>query len=337
LGEKNVSFTAIPDSRLNAEALSEIASEINAVEHELVHQVRSEVKLVGAIGSHVLEAGGKRLRPAFVTLSAKAIGQDFDPGRAYKLAACMEMIHMATLIHDDVIDNADTRRGRPTASAVFGNTASILSGDVLLSKAMSILAVDGDIEIIRTVSSAVVELAEGEVRELESRDCFDLDEEEHFEILRMKTASFIQCCCEVGARLAGAGDKERDALGSYGHHVGLAFQVVDDLLDYSGQATGKPLGTDFKEGCATLPLIYLQPHLTSQERECLTKKFGKGATDEEIRLICQWMETRGALDQAKSTARLHIDQAKASLHCLPESKSRTLLEAAADFVVSRTS
>jgi octaprenyl-diphosphate synthase len=331
-----MSFTAVPGS-LNAASLEELSLEINAVERELTHQVRSEVKLVGAIGAHVLEAGGKRLRPAFVTLSAKAIGQDFDIARAHKLAACMEMIHMATLIHDDVIDNADTRRGRPTASAVFGNTASILSGDVLLSKAMSILAIDGDLEIIRTVSSAVVELAEGEVRELESRDCFELEEEEHFEILRMKTASFIQCCCEVGARLAGSTDSERDALGAFGHHVGIAFQVVDDLLDYAGQATGKPLGTDFKEGCATLPLIYLQPHLTSKERDCLSAKFGKGATDEEIKLICQWMDSRGALEQAKNTARRHIEKAKDSLQALPESPSRELLEAAADFVVSRTS
>ncbi|HEY3783425.1 MAG TPA: polyprenyl synthetase family protein [Fimbriimonadaceae bacterium] len=331
-----MSFTAVPGS-LNASSLEELATEISAVELELTRQVRSEVKLVGAIGSHVLEAGGKRLRPAFVTLAAKATGQAFDSARAHKLAACMEMIHMATLIHDDVIDNADTRRGRPTASAVFGNTASILSGDVLLSKAMSILAIDGDLEIIRTVSSAVVELAEGEVRELESRDRFDLDEDEHFEILRMKTASFIQCCCEVGARLANASDAERDALGAYGHNVGLAFQVVDDLLDYAGEATGKPLGTDFKEGCATLPLIYLQPHLTSKERESVSQKFGKAATNEEIKLLCQWMESRGALEQAKNTAQRHIDKAKESLQVLPDSPSRALLEAAADFVVSRTS
>ena len=272
-----MSFTIMSDSRLDQGALEELGAEIAAVELELAKQVRSQVKPVSTIGAHVLQSGGKRLRPAFLKLSAKVCGLPFAEERAHKLSACMEMIHMATLIHDDVIDHADTRRGRPTASSIYGNTASILTGDVLLSKAMAILAIDGDLEIIRTVSNAVVELAEGEVRELESRNKFDLDEEEHYEILRMKTASFIQCCCEVGARLSGADLAFRDALGAYGHHIGMAFQIADDLLDYTGdkKATGKPLATDFREGCATLPLIYLIPLLSPSEREVTATEIWK--------------------------------------------------------------
>lgn len=334
-----MSFPALTENLVDPAALDEIGAEISAVEAELTLQVRSQVKLVSAIGAHVLQSGGKRLRPAFVSLSAKAIGAHFEPERAHRLAACMEMIHMATLIHDDVIDHAATRRGRQTANSKFGNTASILSGDVLLSKAMSILAEDGDIEIIRAVSSAVVELAEGEVLELETRNRFDLEEAEHFEILRMKTASFIQCCCEVGARLAGATDEYREALGTYGHHIGLAFQVVDDLLDYTGdkEQTGKPVATDFREGCATLPLIYLLPHLTEEEFRLTEEKFGNGATDDEIRLLCRWMESRGALAKAQEKAQCHVEAAKASLAPLPEGPSVELLKAAADFVVMRRS
>jgi octaprenyl-diphosphate synthase len=333
------SFLSGSAAHLDPTALEAISAEIKLVEAELQRQVHSQVALVSSIGSHVLQAGGKRLRPAFLTLAATCTGLPFSAERAHKLAACMEMIHMATLIHDDVIDNAATRRGRETASSIYGNTASILSGDVLLSKAMSILAQDGDIEIIRTVSSAVVELAEGEVRELESRNKFDLEEEEHIEILRMKTASFIQCCCEVGARLAGAGEEMRDALGSYGHHVGLAFQIVDDLLDYRGNKndTGKPNATDFREGCATLPLIYLNPQLTTEERSVLTSKFGNGVTDDETRMIGQWMETRGAFERAENLAKRHVEQAIASLSKLPESPSRTLLETASAFVILRKS
>jgi octaprenyl-diphosphate synthase len=333
-----MSFPALGEA-IDPKALDEIAAEISAVELELTRQVRSQVELVASIGAHVLQSGGKRLRPAFLALSAKACGNNFDPARAHKLAACMEMIHMATLIHDDVIDHAATRRGRPTANSIFGNTAGILSGDVLLSKAMSILAQDGDIEIIRLVSDAVVELAEGEVRELETRNRFDLDIQEHYEILRMKTASFIRCCCEVGARLAGTPEEWREELGGYGHHIGLAFQIADDLLDYTGdkQETGKPVATDFREGCATLPLIYLRPHLSAQEREMTEKRFGNGVTEDEIALICRWMDTRGSLSQAQDAALRHVERAKEHLENLPPSQSRDLLSAAADFVVMRRS
>jgi len=324
---------------LDPVALEDIGNEIKLIEAELLKQVQSQVSLVADIGSHVRQAGGKRLRPAFVTLSARATGLPFDAARTRKLAACMEMIHMATLIHDDVIDNAATRRGRATANAVFGNTESILTGDVLLSKAMSILAQDGDLNIIRAVSSAVVELAEGEVRELECRNRFDLPEDEHIEILRMKTASFIQCCCEVGAMAAGASDEVRDALGAYGHHVGLAFQIADDLLDYRGDhaKTGKPVATDYKEGCATLPLIFLTEELSKEEREWASEGFGNGATEQDILDLCNLMDSRGAFVKAENRARKHLASACSALEPLPTTPDKDLLRTAAEFVILRNS
>jgi len=332
-----VSFPNLSNG-FQSSALKRIETDIEAVECELREQLQSQVPLVANIGRHVMDAGGKRLRPAFVLLCARAAGGCFDASRAYPLAACMEMIHMATLMHDDVIDNAGTRRGRSTASATFGNTGTILTGDVLLAKAMWILAEDGDLEMIRTVSRSVVELAEGEVRELEYRNRFDVNESEHMETLRMKTASFIQCCCEVGARLAGASDEVRDSLARYGHHVGLAFQIIDDLLDYRGsdRVTGKPRATDFREGCATLPLIFLSERLNPDEREFAEAKFGNGVADDDINVLCGWMRERGAFERADAMARLNIERAKEVLQPILDSASLGLLLTAADFVVLRS-
>lgn len=330
-------FSSLSGNAISADLLRTLSEEVSLVEAELERQVDSQVKLVREVGSHTLRAGGKRLRPALVGLMAQAILPDAPMERCRRLGACMELIHMATLLHDDVIDNAVTRRGVETASTVFGNTASILSGDVLLSKAMSILAEDGDLAIIRNVSRAVVDLAEGEVRELQSRGVFGLTQDEHFEILRQKTATFIQSCCEVGALAVGADELTVESAGSYGYHIGMAFQMADDLLDYRGQTglTGKPKATDFREGCATLPLILLRDRLSPSEEEHITVRFGNGVTDDELRMICSWMADRGVFEMAEEVALDYAGRAKAALQPLPDSERRGLLEAVADFVVGR--
>ncbi|MEZ0324740.1 MAG: polyprenyl synthetase family protein [Fimbriimonas sp.] len=329
----------LANGHVDAMLLAEIGEEVALVEAELQNQMASRVGTVHGAGQLTLRAGGKRLRPAFVTLAARATGLPFDANRTRRLGACMEMIHMATLIHDDVIDNSPTRRGKPTAAAEFGNPAAILSGDVLLAKAMRLLSEDGDLEVIRTVSQSVIEVAEGEVRELEVRGNFDLHEEDHLEVLRLKTASFIQCCCEIGAIVAGASAEVRHALSTYGHHVGMAFQIVDDLLDYRGDRakTGKPIATDFREAQATLPLIYLRSLLTDQESELARKRFGNGVTEEEIRMMVQWMDVRGAFAKSEALAESHLQSAFRQLEDLPASSSRKLLSAVAEYVISRNS
>jgi octaprenyl-diphosphate synthase len=332
-------FQAMSQGRVDPELLEQISAEVAIVEQELLVQVRSQVQLVENVGRHTLEAGGKRLRPAFVTLAAQATTQEFDVERTRKLGACMEMIHMATLIHDDVIDNSATRRGRPTASAEYGNTAAILSGDVLLSKAMVMLCNDGDLDIIKAVSKAAVEIAEGEVRELTVRGQFDLDEVTHLEVLRMKTASFIECCCEIGAIVAGAPVDVQQALRSFGFHVGMAFQIIDDILDYRGDQskTGKPIATDFREGQATLPLIYLRESLSEAESTMARRRFGNGVSEDEIRMICDWMDTRGAFERSEHAARAHINQAILTLELLPDSPTKALMETVANHVIRRQS
>ncbi len=324
------------EGKIDPASLTLIAHEIAEVERVLAIEVGSRVQLVTEVCTHTLHAGGKRLRPALVTLCARATGLPFDPIRARRLGACMEMIHMATLIHDDVIDGAGIRRGKPTASAVFGNTAAILSGDVLLARAMAILAQDGDLEIIRMVSEAVVELAEGEVKELETRGRLDLTKEEHFQILRLKTASFIEACCRTGAKIAQAPVETEDALGTFGHHIGIAFQLVDDLLDYRGShdKTGKPRATDFHEGCPTLPLISLVAKLNADELAWVKEVFGE-AKEPDVDQIVGWMESHGAFAQADRAADEAVEAAATALSRAPLSAERDVLEAVARFVRAR--
>ena len=318
-------------------AIDKVAVLLGQVERELEQETRSVVTAVEGVGSSTLGAGGKRLRPALAIVSALATGLPFDETRIVRLGASLELIHMATLIHDDVIDESRTRRGRPTAASLFGNTTAILSGDVLLAKAMRALAIDGDIRVIRSVSQSVVTLAEGEVRELEVRGKFELDEREHREILSMKTSSLIECCCRVGAMVARAPQTLEDALAAYGHHLGLAFQLADDLLDFCGEPskTGKPLGTDFREGQATLPLIHLRPSLTETEARFVSDKFGNGVTDLEVEEICGWMRDRGALEQVRLAARTESRLAQDALTDLPRSPYSELLHSVTQFVTER--
>lgn len=313
----------------------DLRHEVDAINKVLERTVSSQVELVERVSKHTLNAGGKRLRPLLVMICAKTIGLPFDTERTRKLAAAMELIHMATLMHDDVIDNAPLRRGIKTANEIAGNTASILTGDALLARAMVLLALDGDLEIIRTVSQAVVDLAEGEILELEVRGDYDLTKEKHFEVLRRKTATFIQACCTVGARCAGASEDQVRALGEFGLNIGYAFQVADDLLDYRGKETGKAVGTDFLEGCATLPLICLRTRLNQQDDATTREAFGCGGPDDVAKVV-SWMDQTGAFSQTEAIALEFIDKAKASLKGLKDSDEVRLLGLVGDYILSRT-
>ncbi len=321
-----------------AEVLARLSEEIALGENELREQLCSEVDLVQSIGLHTLNAGGKRLRPALVTLSAAATGNDYDANRTRRLGTCMELIHMATLVHDDVIDEAKTRRGVPTAASVFGNTAAILSGDVMLAKAMRILALDGDLEIIQRVSSVVVDLAEGETLELSHRGNLYLSKEEYFEVLRRKTATFIECCCAVGAMAAKAEDFKGHALESFGLSIGMAFQIADDLLDYCGdsKSTGKPKLADFQEGCATLPLIELIEKSDSPKTDELAGHFGKALTELEGQKIYNLISQSGAFRSAEVEAMKFVTEAKDALNQLPNSPEVDVLRSVSDFVILRS-
>jgi octaprenyl-diphosphate synthase len=327
----------LSNPELRAELLGRVSDEVAEIEREIRLAVDSKVEIIRQVADHTLSAGGKRLRPAFVILAGKAINPEADEDRLRRLGACMEIIHMATLVHDDVLDNSPTRRGKPTASATFGNIAAIMSGDVFLAKAMLLLANDGDLDVIRTVSAAVTEIAEGEVLEIEARGDFELDETAHLNILKMKTAAFIRCCCEIGALAAGGTKAQVAALGSYGEKAGIAFQIADDLLDYRGDKakTGKPVATDFREGQATLPLIYLREKLSDAELQIARRRFGGTVNEDEIRMICDWMASRGAFTRSEEIAQRYIDQAQADLDTLEPSTAREMLSAISEYVLAR--
>lgn len=330
------SFLGALGAQVSEQLLSSLAEFVAKVELELRYQVASETELVEKVGVLTLTGGGKRLRPALVALSAMATQRPFELARAVKLGAAIEMVHMATLVHDDVIDKAATRRGNPTAASVCGSTASILGGDVLLAKAMALLAEDGDLAIIRAVSQAVVELAEGEVRELEVRGDAFLSEEAHLKVVRMKTASFIECCCRVGALLARATEPETDALCTYGHHLGMAFQTIDDALDFEGDphVTGKPVGTDVREGQASLPLILVRDSFSPAMQSVLAAKFGQLQDDEADAVISATI-VAGGVEAAKQRAQHEATAARLALGLLAESDEKLLLGSVAEFVVCR--
>ena len=320
-------------------AVAQLAPLVCAVEAELETQTRSTVATVESVGTVTLSGGGKRLRPALAALAAFATGQTVDDGRLVKLGTALELVHMATLIHDDVIDESQTRRGRPTAASLHGNTAAILSGDVLLARAMRLLALDGDLEVIRAVSEAVVNLAEGEVLELEARGVLHLDRTNHLRILEKKTAALISCSAHVGSLVAGADAKVQTAVTAYGHHLGMAFQIADDILDFRGdhRKTGKPWATDFREGQSTLPLVFLLDHLSSDETSFVESLFGGLVKDSDLDQICGWMHERGAFDQASLAAREASDKAIKCLQPLEDTPYRSLLTSVARFVVDRES
>jgi octaprenyl-diphosphate synthase len=314
-----------------------LLADINAVEAILREQMNSQVPLVQAVGLHTLGSGGKRLRPAFLLVAARATLLPFDLERAYRLGACMEMIHMATLIHDDVIDHADIRRGQITASAKFGNTSSILSGDVLLSKAMAILARDGDIDIIRVVADSVVQIAEGEVAELLLRNDPMITLEQHLEVLHMKTASFVECCCTVGAKIAKADSAITEGLAHYGANVGIAFQIIDDALDYQGdpEITGKTKASDFVEGCATMPLLLALTSASAEDKEYLMDRFGGPCTAEEISRVLEIIDQNGGFAGAREIAANYVAKALEALETVPESRHKQAMIQFSEFVLAR--
>ncbi|MCH7904277.1 MAG: polyprenyl synthetase family protein [Armatimonadetes bacterium] len=323
--------------RPSGDALEKVFQVVATVEDLLQSEMRSDVESVEACCRQTLKGGGKRLRPALAVMAARATGGEYDSEAMIRVAAALEMIHMATLVHDDVIDGSDTRRGLPTASAIYGNTAAILSGDVLLSKAMRLLAENSTLEIIQMVSQAVVEMAEGEVRELEMRGDFDLDEEDHFKILEMKTAAFIEVCCRVGARMSAASEEAEEAIGLFGQRVGMAFQIADDLLDYRGDEskTGKPAASDFRDGQATLPLILLRPMLTDEETEFARTRFGDSVSSSDVDTICSWMDKHGVFERAADRAQTFVDESVIALDLLPTSPDRELLSSVAHYIVER--
>ena len=311
---------------------------LDAVEVRLNKEITSEVLQVNALAGHVLSAGGKRLRPAMIALAACAVSKNPDIERVTAVGASAELVHMATLVHDDVVDDTTTRRGKTTANAVFGNGVAVLSGDFLLARAMCMLVADGDIRVIRAVTDITVEMSEGEVMELLAAGNPSITPEIYYEILRKKTAVFVAGCCRCGAMVGGASPEEEDALSRYGHHMGLAFQIADDLLDYTGNPTntGKALGSDLRDGRATLPLLLALEDCSIEDRSLLLKYFGSDEiTEDTFQLVLTIMEKHNTFTRTRATACTHIQRAADALLTLPATRARECFLQLNDYVIHR--
>ena len=253
-----------------------VGDKLESVSRVIKYKLASEINLIHKMTNHHLDTGGKRIRPLLTLATAKLCGY-IDGERDINLSACVELIHSATLLHDDVIDNSDLRRGIKTANSIWGNQSSVLVGDYLFSRCFEIMVEDGSMEILKLLSSTSSTIAQGEVLQLEHKGEIDLLEETYFNIINMKTAALFSAATRVGACIANKSKKEKNALESYGKNLGLAFQIADDALDYfsNKKILGKEIGKDFYEGKTTLPIIIIFQRANSEEKDFLTEIFKK--------------------------------------------------------------
>ncbi|MBN1394781.1 MAG: polyprenyl synthetase family protein [Pirellulales bacterium] len=311
-----------------------VARELEAVERLLQREFSNEDSFVDRLAQHGFRLGGKRLRPALVLLSAGACG-GVRPEH-FSLAVTTELIHTATLIHDDVLDEATMRRHLDTVNARWDNEASILLGDYFLARVMCLVSSLDDNFACRTIGETAREMCEGELRQIESRGDYDLGEDDYFRIIAGKTAMLMACCCRLGAHYAGAEPALGDALARYGRNLGVAFQIADDVLDLTGdeRAVGKSLGTDLLKQKATLPLIRLLATVERKDRERLTSALSNGQNHHRD-LLRPWLQRGDAISYAQNRARSFTAQASAELDLLPDSPFKRSLVGLTDFVIER--
>ncbi|WP_445355111.1 octaprenyl diphosphate synthase [Microbulbifer sp. EKSA008] len=310
------------------------AEDFAAVNQRILDQLHSDVPLVENIGHYLVEAGGKRLRPLLVLLCAKACG--YQGENHIDLATIIEFIHTATLLHDDVVDTSDMRRGRLTANAKWGNAPSVLVGDFLYSRAFQMMVALEDMSIMAILSETTNTIAEGEVQQLVNAGDPEVSEENYFTVIHKKTGALFEAACETAAVLANCSSEEQTALKLYGRHLGLAFQLVDDALDYRGNSEelGKNVGDDLAEGKPTLPLIYTMAN-GSKDQALLVKTAIEQRSAEKLSEIVEAIEACGALDYTMDRARAAVEDAKKQLTFMPESEQKTALQQLASFAIER--
>ena len=311
-----------------------IGPDMKAVDAVIRDRLYSDVALVRQVAEYIIGGGGKRMRPALVLLSAGAMG--YQGRHHHDLAAVVEFIHTATLLHDDVVDESALRRGRDTANAMFGNAASVLVGDFLYSRAFQMMVEVDEMRVMRVLSDATNVIAEGEVLQLMNCHDADVDEQRYLQVIRYKTAKLFEAAAQLGAILGGATPEVEQALADYGMHLGTAFQLVDDVLDYPGQEadTGKHLGDDLAEGKPTLPLIYVMQNGTPEQAACVRRAIEEGGRD-DFPAVLAAIHASDALDHARRQAALEAERAREAIRCLRDSNYREALIQLSAFAVER--
>ncbi len=314
--------------------LSPIAGDMQRVDALIRARLASEVPMVARVAEYIVAGGGKRLRPALVLLASAAC--DYRGEARLELAAVVEFIHTATLLHDDVVDDSPMRRGRQTANAAFGNAAAVLVGDFLYSRAFQMMVGVGSMRVMQVLADATNTIAEGEVLQLMNCHDPEVDEERYLGVIRRKTAKLFEASARLGAVLGGAPAKQEAALADYGMHLGTAFQLVDDVLDYSGDAAtiGKSLGDDLAEGKPTLPLIRAMHAGTSAQADAVRRAIIDGGRD-DFPAVIDAVRATGALEYAREAAARESRVAQDALEALPDSAARQCLLELASFSVTR--
>jgi octaprenyl-diphosphate synthase len=319
------------------QVVSLIQDDLNDVEGLIAKSLENSIPLISDIGRYLSTGRGKYIRPILVLLTAKMNG--YTGKRSILYSTVVELIHMATLLHDDVIDEAEKRRGSPSVNSMWGNQASILLGDYLFAKAFSMMAEDKDIRIIDSISRASVKMAEGEVMQLMESYTLRENEDPYLERINRKTASLMSSCCEIGALLGGNGQKQGQAFPLFGLHIGMAFQLVDDALDYVAKEDrlGKPLCQDLLEGNITLPLIHLYRTVNGNEKKKIKEiiESENAIEQQDIEIISKMVQDHGAIDYTLKIAKEYVEKAKDNLRVFDNSEYLEALLTVADYIVER--
>lgn len=316
--------------------LALIGEELKSVEMQFRKDLESNVPLIRKVGEYVLSSGGKRIRPAMLLLAANIC--NYEGGRHVPLASVVEFIHTATLLHDDVVDSANMRRGLASANTLWGNEASVLVGDFLFSKSFSLMVADGDLNVLRVLSAATTRIAEGEVLQLICTSDADMTEERYLEVVLCKTAVLLAAACQAGAIIAGADAGKEAALAAFGQDLGVAFQLMDDTLDYIADEKdfGKSIGHDLEEGKVTLPLIHTLGCCSADERAFISDTILKEELEEsDFERVFELVRHYGGIDYTVARAREYVLSAKAQLDIFDDSPVRSALFELADYVVAR--
>lgn len=312
-----------------------LLTEIKSVNAAILEKMQSEVSLIPELAGYIIAAGGKRIRPLLTLACARLLG--YEGERHINLAACVEFIHTATLLHDDVVDESGQRRGRPSANAVFGNQASVLVGDFLFSRAFELMVEDGNLDVLAILSKASSTIAEGEVLQLAAND-IELGFDRYLRIIEAKTAALFAAACETGGVVADCTAQQREALKQYGLNLGIAFQMADDLLDYSAsqERLGKSIGDDFREGKVSFPAILALQSASDEEKDFWQRTLiDKDQADSDLTKAQSILNAHNVFSRGRETARQYGSKAAACLKIFPASPVHEKLSLLVDFVVER--
>ncbi len=316
--------------------LSLTANAMNAVNAIILDRMQSEIPLIPALAGHLIAGGGKRMRPMLTLAGAELVG--YQGARHHRLAAAVEFIHTATLLHDDVVDGSETRRGKDAANIVFGNPATVLVGDFLFSRAFELMVEDGSLRVLKILSSASAIIAQGEVDQLTAQRRIETSEERYLQIIGAKTAALFAAASRIAAVVAECTDAEEQALDDYGRNLGIAFQLVDDAIDYDGgtEDMGKDRGDDFREGKMTLPAILAYARGDAEERVFWQEAIaGFRTEDEDFAHAVSLIRRHGAIEATRERARHFAERARDALSRFPDGRARRAMTEAAEFAVYR--